>query len=542
MQAIATIEIRYRRSDTVGAWSPTITLPAGQQTCQIDGLQRGLTYQIEARAIGTNGSASIWVQQTHVVADASQLPIAPTSLTALSVADGVHLSWSVTGTQRADVEYDVERTNDIGGSPNPIGWTNIANIKATAYTDGITDGVVRWYRVRAVDFQELASAYSNDVNSNNKSVQDGADVTNQQAIVYAGSSESIVPNGNFVLRNTQGWLVPGFVYDIDGNGPRIYSNPSNSSGAFSPSFNIVPGQKYRVNYKLYNGSGSGGIYLRLAFQPTYAPVVSVPAAGAGFVDFMANGSVTTTPTLYTYDFVCPPGQFYASLAIYAVGGSDLACQFVSCIPYSAAGEWGADVTFNNTADNTNNVGTLPAGDVTSTVNPGGGIDFSNPGNTNNTMDYIGDGSGRYAAIETGADKTLNHVLTTAAWFEAGGSIDPAALTEVPGMSWSVISNDLSDVFNISGTMMWSTGMTGPGADITVIGMVDGERTKQFGWALDVEWTGDPSKWKNFPFVGSCSGLAPGSHIITLYYFSPNGSALTVSGGYSQYAVLQQISS
>src|SRR6185437_28823 len=122
----------------------------------------------------------IWVQQTHTVADATSLPFAPSTLTALSVADGVHLAWQVNGTQRADVEYDIQRTGDIGGLPDTAHWVNINNAKTTAYTDAMTDGVVRWYRVRAVDFPGNASAFSNDISSQNKSVQDGADVTADQ--------------------------------------------------------------------------------------------------------------------------------------------------------------------------------------------------------------------------------------------------------------------------------------------------------------------------------------------------------------------------
>jgi hypothetical protein len=50
--------------------------------------------------------------------------------------------------------------------------------------------------------------------------------------------------------------------------------------------------------------------------------------------------------------------------------------------YSAAAQWGADQTILNTAGNVLKVGDRSAGDVSSTVLAGGGIDFNNPGNAN----------------------------------------------------------------------------------------------------------------------------------------------------------------
>ncbi len=228
---MARYEIRWRRADIVGAWT-TISVAPGDQG-QITGIQRGLSYQVEARAVGTNGAASVWVQQTHLVSNASQLPIAPTSLAALSVADGVHLNWSVLGTQRSDVEYAIERTSDAGGLPDGAHWANIANIKASAYTDGVTDGIVRWYRVRAVDFQGLTSAYTNNVNSNNKSVANGADVTAEQPISHAGANQSIIPNGDFVLGDVRGWVTASAAvagtWHLNAGGERARDSDSGSS-------------------------------------------------------------------------------------------------------------------------------------------------------------------------------------------------------------------------------------------------------------------------------------------------------------------------
>jgi predicted phage tail protein len=170
------IEIRYRPSDSAAAWT-FVTVPAGQGSIQLKGVERGRSYQIEARSVAPSGAASAWVAQTHVVADATILPLAPTGLSATPVADGVALKWAVASTQRPDAEYEVWRTTDLAGAPDPAGWTQIQVVTALAWTDPITDGVLRWYRVRSHDFSGHTSAYSSNINSRGKTVADGADVS-----------------------------------------------------------------------------------------------------------------------------------------------------------------------------------------------------------------------------------------------------------------------------------------------------------------------------------------------------------------------------
>ncbi|WP_213805764.1 hypothetical protein [Granulicella sp. dw_53] len=197
----------------------------------------------------------------------------------------------------------------------------------------------------------------------------GADVTTSQPISYSGSSESIVPNGGFVLGTLQGWANAGFSYSVDGFGPRIYASGSSGASCFSPSFAVVPGQKYRLNYDVYNGSGAGGIYLRMAWNSSRLDNIS--DFGTGNVqDFVASGSIPNTPTVYSFDWTCPAGQFYASMNIYAVGASDLACKYVSCIPYAASGQWGSDVTGANTSHDTSNVSGVPASTIAQVVPTG----------------------------------------------------------------------------------------------------------------------------------------------------------------------------
>lgn len=368
LQGISHFDVRYRRADTVGAWT-TISMAPGE-TGQLTGVQRGMTYQIEGRSVGTNGAASVWVQQTHVVADANIAPVAPFALAALSVADGVHLAWSVAGKQAADVQYDVERTSDAGGAPNGSGWANIANIKSTAYTDGVTDGIVRWYRVRAVNFQGLTSAYSNNVNSNNKSVANGADVTAQQPIAYAGISNNLVPNGDFLLGNAIGWKL---TFGASYTGTQMLV-PGGGGTADSPTFAVQPGNKYRLTF--IGGVAADGtrcFYHQIKFASQYSANISdagVPGF-VNYVDLLGCGDMANATTAYTYDWTCPDGVHYATLAAVSLGTA--VASFVRFVAqdYSASGEWGANITETRTSNNTSNVGGTSAGDVSAVIPPGG---------------------------------------------------------------------------------------------------------------------------------------------------------------------------
>jgi hypothetical protein len=216
-----------------------------------------------------------------------------------------------------------------------------------------------------------------------------ADVTGAQPIIYLPSTQSIVPNGNFPLGTLQGWILnpaTGATATLgsDSFGQRAYMAGGVGAYMFSPSFSVVPGSKYRIVYTAYNGSNSGGIFFRIAWQKSATQPANVVPAGTGpttvpgFNDFLGGGSVTTAPTAYNYDWVAPAGINYASLAVYAVGASDLAIQSVAVEPYVATGQYGADVTSTNTSNDTNNVDGVPSTTIASVV-PSGFKLFINSG-------------------------------------------------------------------------------------------------------------------------------------------------------------------
>lgn len=179
-------EVRYRVLDSGNPWIVR-EFPATSTTISISGLQRGVSYEGEARAIGANGAASAWVDVSFVMASATLTPIAPTGLTVTGIAEGVALAWSVPSAQIPDAEYVIERAPDVAGSPGT--WAELTRVRALQYTDPVTDSVARWYRVRAVNFLGLFSAYTDAVKQGTVSsaaTLDGV-LTNQFSADYLGN-------------------------------------------------------------------------------------------------------------------------------------------------------------------------------------------------------------------------------------------------------------------------------------------------------------------------------------------------------------------
>jgi hypothetical protein len=160
MPSVATqYEIRWRLASSSGPWSTKI-VPVTTEAITLDGLERGKSYEGEARALSAAGTPSDWTPVTFTVADPSMVPRAPTGLSALAVADGVSLKWTADAEQPADVEYCIERAASSGGT-----YTEFTRVRAMQYTYPLTDATVWWFRVRAVNFGLVYSAYSGLVSS-----------------------------------------------------------------------------------------------------------------------------------------------------------------------------------------------------------------------------------------------------------------------------------------------------------------------------------------------------------------------------------------
>lgn len=155
----ATYEVRWRIADSEGSYKYQ-TFAANADEFRIENVDRGTAYEGEARAVSAAGVPSEWVPVTFTVADPSLAPRPPTSLTAVAVADGVSLRWSVDVEQPADAEYCIERATAEAGP-----YTEFTRVRAKQYTYPILDGTVYWFRVRAVTFGLVYSDYSNTASS-----------------------------------------------------------------------------------------------------------------------------------------------------------------------------------------------------------------------------------------------------------------------------------------------------------------------------------------------------------------------------------------
>lgn len=211
-----------------------------------------------------------------------------------------------------------------------------------------------------------------------------------QGQAYTGSSESIVPNGNFIL-GLQGWLgldgLPpvGWSFGSDDHGTRIYSSAHGSgNGIASSTFQVIPGRKYRLTWTVYSNGGQG-IFLRLFKSATLVSNIVNPT---NYEDFWRDDQgVASTPTEYSFDWTCDAGINYASMGLYNIGTADLACSYVSCVPYGASGQWGADVTGQNTSNDTSFVSGVPSGTIANVV-PNGYKLYINSGSRSYSIQAI----------------------------------------------------------------------------------------------------------------------------------------------------------
>ncbi len=230
--------------------------------------------------------------------------------------------------------------------------------------------------------------------------QAGADVTAQQAIVYTGSSQSIVPNGTFVLGTTQGWALNGTAFDTAGapgtynyNALLINASALGANYANSPAFSVVAGGTYRVTVTGFvDTSGVPDPVLRVNYGATASATIGWSASN--YTQFTLP-FVLDSEASYTFDWTAPAGAIYAALLIAPTGGTGTVwCEGVTCTPYGAAAQWGADVTGANTSAGSLGLGSSSASHVVVV------------GTTGSMTLY--DGSGN----PTGVNPTKRHMGTT----------------------------------------------------------------------------------------------------------------------------------
>ena len=132
---IAYYEIRWRPSDSDGEWT-SMSAPADATTISIKGTDREKAYVIQARSVGPTGLKSIWVNLSHTVAG-NIPPEAPSSVTALGVADGVRLVCDFLLPLAADVDVCVERGTAFAGPFTEVLRARALTITVPEKVDGL---------------------------------------------------------------------------------------------------------------------------------------------------------------------------------------------------------------------------------------------------------------------------------------------------------------------------------------------------------------------------------------------------------------------
>lgn len=218
-----------------------------------------------------------------------------------------------------------------------------------------------------------------------------------QGNAAAGASENLIPNGNFVLGSIQGWTdhngaTPvGWSLGSDSYGQRVYSAPNNPTGGLglvSPTFSVIPGQKYKITFRDYSANGAGGIWYRIYFSANYTKNICANTPAHDSYDFLANWYISSPgPRSDPFDWTCPDGVHYASLAVYNTGNGDLSVQYLSCVPYAGVAQWGADVTGQNTSNDTSFVSGVPSGTIANVI-PNGYRLYINSGSRSYSIQAI----------------------------------------------------------------------------------------------------------------------------------------------------------
>jgi hypothetical protein len=397
--------------------------------------------------------------------------------------------------------------------------TNLSAVSVTVTANGAGALASTTASPVTVTVSEIYITYTGDTGT------PGSDNSATNPITYVGTTGQIIPNGNFQI-GIAGWnvgtAVSAATYGSGGGYVGMLVN-QDGHGADSPTFAVIPGQTYTLTFTGISFSGTQSVTHRIYAGPTYAANMYDPNS---YQDFY-SGSLGTTLTTHTYTWTCPAGQYYASAAVYQLGTAQMLYTSIFCTP------WATDTVYVNG---------VPSG----SISPIAGL----------------------MPIETGADKTKNHVLTTTVSESIGVSLNSGAPIAYTFLQFAVISNDPSDVFSINAVLEWSSQGSGDYFLITqptILGYVDtppvigtgphygGNQPsttvyRTFGFGVGafsahsyvIAGGADAGALGTATFIGSVTGLSAGSHTLSLIFLdnSSYGGAEMI---YS-HAELTQISS
>lgn len=289
--------------------------------------------------------------------------------------------WASIATNRSDLQA-------------AISAAQAAAAQAAAVSAAAADATTKMDAAIAAADTAAATAQSNAIAAANTAASAAQAAAIAKAAVMA-ASQSIVSNGAFTTGDDTGWALSDgsgtFTFGPLPDGSNGITLPGGGDiGVASPSFQLMGGQKYKISFWVYAGSGSQNTILRVNWNYTTAfPNITdgLVADGDQF-DFLHLGSIATTPTYYSFDWT-PGITVFASLCVFEwMGGTaPVYIKGVYAVPYVEAayidaGAVTADaiaagaITAGSIAAGAITAGSLAAGSVTTAALAAGSVTTS----------------------------------------------------------------------------------------------------------------------------------------------------------------------
>lgn len=152
-----TFELQYERDG--GSYQSILT---SETNYRLEDIVVGSNYTVRVRAVNRLGARSAFVSTTETGVGDTGAPSAPSGLTATGGFNAITLEWTNPSDSDLDVIQIWESTSSVQGNA-----TLIATTKASSFTrGGLSDGVERWYWVKAVDYSANVSGFNSATGTN----------------------------------------------------------------------------------------------------------------------------------------------------------------------------------------------------------------------------------------------------------------------------------------------------------------------------------------------------------------------------------------
>ena len=146
-----TFEIQYKKGSE--AYKSIIT---SEDVYRLEDITPGATYTIQVRAINRLGARSAFISDTINGEGDSSAPSAPSGLSLDAAFNGFHLSWTNPTDSDLDIIQVYESTSSVQANATLVG-----TVKGDSFfRGGLSDGVTRWYWVKAVDYSGNTSGFN----------------------------------------------------------------------------------------------------------------------------------------------------------------------------------------------------------------------------------------------------------------------------------------------------------------------------------------------------------------------------------------------